>query len=89
MSATLYRAIFFGMWHRLKSKHDNKILHIFAFPFVASLCASVATMIPDKCRAYCFMINEERSKSVEKKYRKEKVELRPVVQMLLDYISSK
>ena len=89
MSAIIYRSILFGMWHRLNSKYDNKILHLFVFPFVASFCASIATMMPDKCRAYCFLINEERSKSIERKYRKEKVELKPVFQMLLDYISSK
>jgi len=89
LSATIYRSTQFGMWNRLNSKYDNKLLQLIAFPGLSSLIASIATMIPDKCRAFCFQINEERSKSIERKYRKEKVDLKPVITLLLEYISSK
>lgn len=83
LSATLYRSIYFGLWHRLKMKSDNKYLHNLVFSFMAAFGASLATMIPDKCRNFMFRVNEERSKSIERKYRKTNVELKPVVGELI------
>ena len=83
--STLYRSVYFGMWDKLNNKNttNNPFLEFLLIPFGASLSASIATLLPDKFRSFCYQISHERSQSIEKKYRKEKVELKQPSQLLL------
>ena len=85
LCAGLYRSIYFGLFDRLNQKNtkNNEYLHFLIFPLVASFSASVATMVPDKLRNFSFQINEDRSKSIERRYRKEEVELKETAQLLV------
>ena len=85
LCAGLYRSVYFGLFDRLNQKNtkNNEFLHFLFFPFFASLSASVVTMVPDKLRNFCFQINEDRSKSIERRYRNEKIELKETAQLLV------
>jgi hypothetical protein len=91
LAIAVHLSVYFGMWARLQERSPipYQPLNLILLPFLASLSASVASYLPNKFRAFCFQINLERSKSVEKRYRKETVELRPTSQLLLEYITSK